>query len=207
MDLDSVRKAYARWSHLYDWVFGPAFGRARRRAIEMLELTPGDRVLEVGVGTGLSLPAFPEGVTVMGIDISRPMLCRAVDRARRTGSSLVEGDAARLPWPDDCFDAALASYVVSAAPEPTRMLREIARVCRPGAPVVLLNHVVSDSPPVAALERLVAPVTRKLLGFHADFRMEPVLVGTPLRVVEGERVPPLGYWKALRCEIVGREAA
>ena len=86
------------------------------------------------------------------------------------------------------------------------MLREITRVCRGDAPVVLLNHVASDSPPLAAVERLLTPVTRRLLGFHADFRMEPVLADAPLRVVEEERVPPLGYWKALRCEIVDGEA-
>lgn len=207
MDLESVRKAYARWSHCYDWVFGPAFDRARRRAIEMLELEPGDRVLEVGVGTGLSLPAFPGDVTVMGIDISRPMLKRAADRATRSGSKLVEGDAARLPWTDDCFDAALASYVLSAVPEPGRMLQELVRVCRPEAEVVLLNHFASDSRPVAALERLLAPLTRRLLGFHADFRLEPLLAGAPLRLVGGESVPPLGYWKALRCEIVEETGA
>lgn len=204
MDLQKVQKAYSRWSKVYDVVFGPAFSVARRRGIGMLDLAPGNRVLEVGVGTGLSIPQFPTGVEVVGIDISRPMLRRARGRARRREALLVLGDAGRLPFPDSCFDAVFAPYVVSAVPDPLAMLREMARVARPGASVVLLNHFASRNPVLNAVEKAVTRTTSALLGFHASLPIGPLLHEAGLDVQVAERVPPFGYWKALR--VVERQA-
>lgn len=198
MDLEKVQKAYSRWSKVYDVVFGPAFAAARRHGIGMLDLAPGDRVLEVGVGTGLSIPMFPAGVEIVGIDISRAMLRRARGRARRRGARLLLADAGRLPFEDSCFDAVFAPYVVSAVPDPVAMLREVARVARPSASVVLLNHFASRNPVVNAVEKAVTRTTSALLGFHADFPIAPVLVQAGLDVQLSERLPPFGYWKALR---------
>lgn len=197
MDLDSVQKAYARWSKFYDLVFGPAFISARRKAIGMLDLGPGDRVLEVGVGTGLSFPYFPDHVRVVGIDISREMLRRARPRARDTASAVLLGDVAHLPFRSDSFDAIFAPYVVSAVPDPVAMLREVGRVGKEGARVVLVNHFVSGNPILARLERAISPTTSRLAGFHADFDVAPVLAKAGFQVKAGRSVPPLRYWKAL----------
>jgi phosphatidylethanolamine/phosphatidyl-N-methylethanolamine N-methyltransferase len=198
MDLHSVQKAYSRWSHVYDVVFGPAFRAARRRAIGMLELGPGDRVLEVGVGTGLSFPFFPPDCRVIGVDISREMLARARDRAHGAGGGLIEGDVGHLPFAADVFDAVLAPFVVSAVPDPVAMLRQINRVTRPDARVVLLNHFASSNPVVNAVERAITKTTARSLGFHADFDVEPVLARAGWEVTSVQKVPPLGYWTALR---------
>ncbi len=206
MDVESVRKAYSRWAHVYDLVFGRPFRRARREAIEMLAVGSGQRVLEVGVGTGLSLPEFPPHCSVFGVDISRPMLRRARPRAAAPGRGLVEADAGRLPFRDATFDAAFAPYVVSAVPDPAGMLREIVRVTRQGGPIVLLNHFVSEHPVVRSLERTVTRLTRRLLGFHADFDVDPVLHALGLAVVESRPVPPLRYWRALRLESLRSDA-
>jgi phosphatidylethanolamine/phosphatidyl-N-methylethanolamine N-methyltransferase len=198
MDLHSVQKAYSRWSHFYDLVFGPAFRAARRRAIRMLELDAGDRVLEVGVGTGLSFPFFPPDCRVIGVDISREMLSRARDRAHGAGGGLVEGDVGDLPFRDGVFDAVLAPFVVSAVPDPVAMMHQINRVTRPDARVVLLNHFASPNPVVNAVERAITKTTARALGFHADFDVEPVLQRAGWAVTSVQKVPPLGYWTALR---------
>ncbi|MFQ5742345.1 MAG: class I SAM-dependent methyltransferase, partial [Acidobacteriota bacterium] len=119
LDVSTVQKAYSRWAGVYDLIFGRVFNRARRRAIGLMQLGSGARVLEVGVGTGLSLSFFPESCWVAGVDLSRPMLQQAASRIGREelGSRvLIEGDGARLPFANGVFDAALAPFVVSAAP-------------------------------------------------------------------------------------------
>ena len=197
MDLDDVQKAYSRWSRVYDMVFGPTFATARRRAVAMLELQEGERVLEVGVGTGLSFPEFPLSCSAYGIDISRPMLKRAKARARRPGTGIAEADACQLPFGNDAFDAALIPYVLSAVPDPIGLLQEAVRVVRPDGSIVLLNHFMSDNKMLAACERLVTKTTTRLLGFHADLAVDPALEAVGLRVVASRRVPPLRYWQAL----------
>ena len=200
MDLDTVRRAYSRWSRVYDLAFGPGMRQARRRGISMLGLERAARVLEVGVGTGLSLPLFPPDTHVYGVDISRAMLARARGRAADPGRALIEGDVAHLPFRDGSFDGVLASYVVSAVPDPVAMLREVRRVAKPGARIVLLNHFASEHPLLAAVERAITPTTSRVLGFHADFDVSPLLLEVGLEVGEMERVPPFGYWRALRVE-------
>lgn len=201
MDAERIQEAYSRWAGVYDWVFGTAFTRARRRAVELLALEPGHAALEVGVGTGLTLPLFPPGCRVAGVDFSRPMLDRARPRAAAAAAAtfLVEGDGGRLPFADDTFDAAVAPYVVSAAPEPVRLLRELARVCRPGAPLVILNHFSHRPRWLAAVERLLEPLTSRLLGFHAHFPLAPLFREAEMEVVHVERVPPLRYWHIVCC--------
>ncbi len=200
MDLDTVRRAYSRWARVYDLAFGPVMRQARRRGIAMLRLEHSARVLEVGVGTGLTLPLFPPDTHVYGVDISRAMLARARGRAADPGRALIEGDVAHLPFRDGFFDGVLASYVVTAVPDPVAMLREIRRVAKPGARIVLLNHFASEHPLLAAIERAITPATSRVLGFHASFDVWPLLREVGLEVGETERVPPFGYCRALRVE-------
>jgi phosphatidylethanolamine/phosphatidyl-N-methylethanolamine N-methyltransferase len=202
MDASSVQEAYVRWAKVYDWVFGPAFTRARRRAIELLRLKAGDRVIEVGVGTGLSLPLFPSNCRVVGADFSRAMLERAATRVDLGGNEramLVEGDAGRLPFPDNSFDAALAPYVVSAAPDPIAVLHEMERVCRPGGKLVILNHFSSSSRGVAGIEQALSGITSKVLGFHAEFPLEPLFDRAEMVVEHCEKAPPLRFWRIVCC--------
>jgi len=166
----------------------------------MLQLHSAACVLEVGVGTGLSLPFFPPETRVYGVDISREMLARARARAADPGRELIEGDVAHLPFRDASFDGVLAPYVVSAVPDPVAMLREVRRVVKPGGRIVLLNHFASEHPIVAAVERAITPATTKVLGFHADFDVSPLLREVGLEIGESEKVPPFGYWRALRVE-------
>lgn len=201
MDAATVQAAYSRWSKVYDATFGALLSGARRRAWETLDPQPGEHVLEVGVGTGLSIPLVPEDCRFTGVDFSRPMLDRAGRRARSAKHScpvaLVEADGAHLPFPDRTFDAAIAPFVVSAAPHPVALMHDMLRVCRPGSRLVVLNHFTPRNALAARIERGLSAVTAKLLGFHADFPLEPLFERAHVDIDDIRSVTPLGSWYAV----------
>ncbi len=208
MDATAVQAVYSRWARVYDWVFGLLFGDARRRAFQRMELKRGNRAIEVGVGTGLSLTSLPEGCHLVGVDFSRPMLERALIRWRadsvdRTGV-LVEGDGACLPFPDKTFDAALAAFVVSAAPDAVALLEDMHRVCRPGARMVVVNHFSPNKPRLARLWSSVSTVTSRLLGFHAEFQLEPLFQKAGIEIDQIERATFCGGWRVVT--VIRRES-
>jgi phosphatidylethanolamine/phosphatidyl-N-methylethanolamine N-methyltransferase len=174
---------------------------ARRRAWAILDVAPGDRVIEVGVGTGLSLSLAPRGCRFTGVDFSRAMLDKARARLDRMqtecGAALVEADGTRLPFPDAVFDAAIAPFVVSAAPRPVALLHDMIRVCRPGARLLVLNHFTPRSRLLAGVEHTVSAVTSRLLGFRADFPLEPLFERAAIDVDDIQRVTSLGSWYAV----------
>ena len=133
MQIEAVKTAYRRYARIYDMVFGAVLQPGRRAVLETLKLKPGDRVLEVGVGTGLSLPLYPRDVRITGIDVSNEMLERARARVARAGlknvDALVEMDAEDMTFPDASFDKVVAMYVVSVVPNPAKLLEELHRVC------------------------------------------------------------------------------
>jgi phosphatidylethanolamine/phosphatidyl-N-methylethanolamine N-methyltransferase len=201
MDIDVIQRVYRRYAQGYDFYFGALLQPGRKAIIEKMHCRPDDRILEVGVGTGLSLPLYPPGVRVTGIDISREMLARA--HARKTRLHLDQVTALRLmnaesmQFPDDSFDKVVAMYVVSVVPCPARLVSEMRRVCRPGGELFMVNHFRHANQVVGGLERLVAPLSR-LMGFHPDFSLENFLQETGLDVAERIPVNVLGYWTLLR---------
>src|SRR5437588_8959371 len=178
MQIESVKAAYRRYAAVYDAVFGPVLQAGRKAVVQALGLRPGDRVLEVGVGTGLSLPLYPRDVRITGIDVSREMLEKARRRVARRRlanvEALLEMDAERMSFADASFDKVVAMYVVSVVERPARLLEELHRVCRPDGEIFLVNHVRSDNRFVAAVEKGLARFSDKL-GFHPDFDL-PALV-------------------------------
>jgi len=198
MDAASVQAAYSRWAKTYDWTFGRLFTRARRRAIQIMDLQAGQVGIEVGVGTGLSLLEFVPGCRVVGVDFSRPMLERAAARQRagevECAASLIEGDGTCLPFADCTFDAALAPFVVSATPDPVALLQDMLRVCRPGARLVVLNHFSARNPLLAKLERGASVITSRVLGFHAEFPLEPLFERAEIDIEQVHRATPVGTW-------------
>tara|TARA_B100000959_G_scaffold287299_1_gene370912 strand:- start:2337 stop:2972 length:636 start_codon:yes stop_codon:yes gene_type:complete len=201
MDAASVQKVYSRWARVYDWVFGLLFGNARRLAFQRMELKSGNYAIEVGVGTGLSLTSLPEGCHLVGVDFSRPMLERALMRWRADSvdrtAVLVEGDGACLPFPDKTFDAAFAAFVVSATPDAVALLEDMQRVCRPGARMVVVNHFSPNEPRLARLRSSFSNVTSRLLGFHAEFPLEPLFRKAGIEVDRIERATFCGGWRVV----------
>jgi phosphatidylethanolamine/phosphatidyl-N-methylethanolamine N-methyltransferase len=194
-----AERAYDSLARVYDAFFDWALAPGRRRAIARLQPATGERVLEVGVGTGLSLPLYPAGCRVTGIDISEPMLERARERAGASGRadvSLRIMDAHALQFDDRSFDAVIVPYVVSVVPDPPRVMAEVARVVRPGGRVVVVNHFRSDLGLVRAIERMATPASW-WLGFRLDLPLEAVTDVAGLTFVHQERVNLLGLWRVL----------
>jgi phosphatidylethanolamine/phosphatidyl-N-methylethanolamine N-methyltransferase len=197
MQIEAVKAAYRRYASVYDALFGPVLQPGRKAVLEALECRPGDRVLEVGVGTGLSLPLYPPFVRVTGVDLSREMLDRARTRVERRALSNVEGlhemDAQAMDFPDGSFDKVVAMYVVSVVQEPARLLAELHRVCKPNGEIFLVNHVRSSNPILGAVERGLARFSDQI-GFHPDFDLHSLVNGSA-RV---EHISNVFLWKVMR---------
>ncbi|MGR3761606.1 class I SAM-dependent methyltransferase [Roseobacteraceae bacterium NS-SX3] len=194
MELKNVESSYARWAPIYDKTFGAVTNTGRRRAAAYIN-SRGGAVLEVGVGTGLSLPHYAPHLQVTGIDFSEDMLKKAREKVEELGLSQVEAlrqmDARTLDFPDNSFDTVAAMHVLSVVPEPEQVMREIARVCKPGGKVVITNHFKREQGFLASIEKISAPFAN-VLGWHSDFEIETVLREDVLSVEERQALPPFG---------------
>jgi phosphatidylethanolamine/phosphatidyl-N-methylethanolamine N-methyltransferase len=200
MDLHDTIRTYRLFSGSYDLVFGPVFHPGRKDAVRIANDRPGQRILEVGVGTGLSLPHFRTDSRVTGIDVSAEMLAKAQRRAKHLAhvKDLRVMDAENLEFSDSSFDAVLALYVASVVPDPARFASEMRRVCIPGGTIVVVNHFTSENPIMRLLEKRLARVARHI-GFHADFPFDTFRCDSRLSIREVRPSNLFGYWKLLRC--------
>lgn len=199
MDLASIRSAYRRYARYYDRVFGPVFAPGRHVAMEMLNQKPGQRILEVGVGTGLSLPEYDPRTRVVGIDISPEMLDIARERAERECpegqvEDLLVMDAEELEFPDNSFDSIACMYVASVVPNPDRLISEMRRVCRPGGDILILNHFASRNPVLRGLEKGLRPLS-KLVGFRPDMDLDTLPDHEGFQRLAVHNTNLFGYWK------------
>lgn len=182
-------RVYSDLAHLYDSVFGRAFVDHEHEVIESLSFRPGQQILEVGVGTGISLDAYPPYVHVTGIDPSTDMLAHAIAKTRENEWGHIEirpGDALKLDFPDNYFDWVTSFHVMTVVPEPRRMMDEMVRVCKPGGRIVVVSHFASPKPWLYFLGTLVNPVT-KMLGWTTRLRSRDVLDGQKIQVERNER--------------------
>lgn len=200
MDLDAVTSSYRRWAPVYDATFGRITRMGRKRAVAEVNKGSG-RVLEVGVGTGLSLPDYAPHLEVTGIDYSDDMLAIARKRVAEQRLSHVadlrQMDARTLDFPDAHFDTVVAMYLVSVVPEPERVMAEIARVCKPGGQVIIVNHFAREKGLLAWIERAFAPLADKL-GWHPDFDRRRILGEPSLSVAEMKPISPVSLFTFLR---------
>ncbi len=200
----TIEKAYARWAPVYDLVFGKVFGRGRAVSIEAAERI-GGRILEVGVGTGISLPAYSRNNRIVGIDISAPMLRKAQERVAEFKLTNVDAlsvmDAARLALPDAAFDVVVAQYVITAVPNPEATLDEFARVVKPGGEIVLVNHIGAETGARAIFEACFAPIARRL-GWRPEFRFARLSNWAErhsgITLIENRPIAPLGHFSLIR---------
>lgn len=206
MQTAQVANAYGRWAPVYDVVFGPVFRQGRAQSIRAAERI-GGRILEVGVGTGISLPAYSRESRLYGIDISEPMLEKARGRVVRYGLDNVEAievmDAENLDFPDSSFDVVVAQYVVTAVPNPERALDEFARVVKPGGEIIINTRVGAEDGVRKTIEKTLMPITSKL-GWRTEFSFSRYVEWashTPsVKLVERRSLPPLGHFAMVRFE-------
>lgn len=177
MDEDDVREAYRRWAPVYDYTFGRVSTAGRRHAVELINGSTG-KVLEVGVGTGLSLPEYKPHLDITGIDLAPEMLQKARERVKAEGlknvSGLHEMDAGNLQFADNSFDTVVAMYVITVVPEPEKVMRELARVTKPGGQVLLVNHFSQEQGLRGWVERRMAPFADKI-GWRSVFDTSRVM--------------------------------
>ena len=204
MSTDGVSQAYGRWAPVYDLVFGPVFKKGRSEAVIAAEKI-GGRILEVGVGTGISLPEYSRSSRLVGIDISDPMLDKARERVRKLKLHNVEdirvGDAEALEYEDESFDVVVAQYVITSVPNPEQALNEFARVCRVGGEIVITTRVGAETGVRDKIERALMPITSRL-GFRTEFpfsRYTDWAAGRDdIELVERRELPPLGHFSLVR---------
>jgi phosphatidylethanolamine/phosphatidyl-N-methylethanolamine N-methyltransferase len=204
----SVARAYALWAPVYDFVFGAVFERGRLASIAAAEQAcgpNGGRILEVGVGTGISLPDYARRNKIVGVDLSEPMLRKAHERVAALRLSNVEAlsvmDAARMALPDSSFDVVVAQFVITAVPHPEETLDEFARVVKPGGEIILVNHIGAESGPRRIFEICFAPLAQ-LLGWRPGFRFGRLTEWATrhggVRLIERRPMPPMGHFALIR---------
>ena len=204
MDLQAVHKSYARWAPIYDLTFGALTNSGRRRGAALANANGGS-LLEVGVGTGMSLRHYGPSLRVTGIDASPAMLEKAREKVQAGGyahvAALAEMDARAMDFGDDSFDHVAALHIMSVVPDPDRVLAEMARVCKPGGYVYIVNHFASDTGFLSVVEKATAPLDH-LLGWHSDFQRSVVTTSPRLHLVRDENLPPLGLMTLLKFQKV-----
>ncbi|MEL6374762.1 MAG: class I SAM-dependent methyltransferase [Pseudomonadota bacterium] len=196
-----VLNAYRRWAPVYDNTFGRLVKEARLAAVDHINGRDGS-VLEVGVGTGLSLPAYRDALEIVGIDLSPEMLTKARSRVDRLGlsnvSALHQMDASDLSaFEDGAFDTVVGMFVITVVPNPTAVMHELARVCAPGGEVLLVNHFSQTNGARGWIERRMAPFADKL-GWHPVFDLSNVTVSAALELMETRPLNPLGLFTLVR---------
>lgn len=197
LNADAVKLAYRRWAKVYDLVFGSVSSFGRRCAVDAVNHLPGNKILEVGVGTGLALPAYHKDKRITGIDLSADMLDKARKRVINENldnvDALLEMDAEATSFETGEFDIAVGMFVASVVPNPDRLFRELQRIVKPGGHILFVNHFIADKGMRYHVERIMAPASRAL-GWHPDFAIGSLLPRETLEKATIRPVSPFGLF-------------
>jgi phosphatidylethanolamine/phosphatidyl-N-methylethanolamine N-methyltransferase len=199
LDEESLKKAYRRWAPIYDKTFGKIAEAGIKDTAQRANAFQG-RLLEVGVGTGLALPLYDPRLSVTGVDLSADMLSKARERVEKSALAHVEAlhemDATALDFEDSGFDLAVCMYVMTVVPDPAQVMRELARVVKPGGTVLVCNHFSVEKGLRAAIEKRLAGFA-DILGWRPEFPLETLLVSDELELVAKTPVRPFGFFTLL----------
>ncbi|TVP97128.1 MAG: methyltransferase domain-containing protein [Planctomycetaceae bacterium] len=185
-------RLYREFAPAYDAVWPMLAKRRILTAIRSLKLKPGDRVLEVGIGTGMSLLAYPREIELTGVDLSESMLAQAqkqINDGRMTNFHVLPMNAEELKFPDASFDVVTSFHVISVVSDPRRMMLEMLRVCKPGGRILLINHFRSNNPWIARMVDSAGAVTRRL-GWRTDLSLQEIVAEMPLKVERRYKTSP-----------------
>lgn len=193
------KKIYEFYSPFYDLLFGWIEEPRLRKGIEALGIEKGDRVLDIGIGTGIALPLYPRDCKLIGIDFSPGMLEQARRKVRRLkldNVELLQGDALNLQFADNSFDRIFSSLVISVVADPVRMVREILRVAKPGAKIVIVNHFRAGQGFMRSFEGAMTPVTQRL-GWRSDLSLDELVEATGLELLDTFQVSRRDLWRVV----------
>ena len=200
LDERAVLDAYSRWAPIYDWVFGRVFDAGRKLAVAIINQRQGN-LLEVGVGTGITLPRYAPHLRVTGIDLSPDMLAmarrRVAERRIATVEALIEMDATRLAFADGTFETVAVMYTITVVPHPDPVMAEVERVTAPGGEAIFVSHFASESGWRKAIEEVLTPFTKKL-GWRPDFPIERILGRPGFELIEKKRLGLFGIFTVAR---------
>jgi phosphatidylethanolamine/phosphatidyl-N-methylethanolamine N-methyltransferase len=197
MTEEATSPLYDLWAKFYDYTFGALVRNRQTRALQQLRPSAGDTVLDIGVGTGMTLKHYRKDITVVGMDLSAGMLAKARKKIQRDGMHhcvLVQGDAMAPPFADHSFDHVMITHVVSVVSDPQKLMRWAQRMVKPGGRVVVLNHFLSTNPFLAWWEKILNPIFVKI-GWHSDLALEDCLKGTDLTVQYNFKMHYLDLWQ------------
>ncbi|MFO0795553.1 MAG: class I SAM-dependent methyltransferase [Candidatus Brocadiaceae bacterium] len=199
---EHIKRVYSLYAWIYDAFFGKIFEHGRYVAFRMMEIKPHESILEVGVGTGLSLPLYPRTSRVVGIDVSQDMLDKAEakkDHYKLSNVELYNMDATSMVFADNTFDKVFASHVITVVPEPLKVLNEIKRVCKRNGEIFILNYTGCNNPIISRFEKFISPLRDKLgLGKHVD--LDELLKSAHLSIESERRVNFLEMCRLVRCK-------
>lgn len=199
---EHIKKVYSFYSWIYDAFFGKIFEHGRYSALHMMNVKPNETILEVGVGTGLSLPLYPKGARVVGVDISQEMLGKAEMKKQYyqlSHVSLCNMDASSMAFLDNTFDKVIASHVITVVPDPLRTLKEIKRVCKKDGEIFILNYTGCNNKLISRFEKFISPFRDKVgLGKHID--LDELLRDAHLSILCEQQVNFLGVCRLIKCK-------
>ncbi|MBI5892217.1 MAG: methyltransferase domain-containing protein [Deltaproteobacteria bacterium] len=199
METEAIKKIYAGYSNAYDAIFKRFFFPRIKHAIATMDIKDGERVLDVGVGTGLSLPLFPKYCSVVGIDISSAMLKEAREKIKELHLNhieLMEMDAMNLEFPDNTFDKVFISHVVSVVPDPFKTISEVKRVCKKNGRIVIVNHFKSNNKMVGSVVKMLNPITKKI-GWRTDLSLNDFIKKSNLHVEKKYKLKKIDLWHVI----------
>lgn len=199
MHSEDIKRIYSNYSNFYDLIFKQFFLPRQKYVINQMGIRPDDKILDVGVGTGLSLPIYPKFCKVTGIDLSEKMLNKAHKKVRKydlRNITLKQMDAMELQFEDNTFDQVIASFVISVVPDPIRVISEMKRVCKNNCNLILINHFQSNNKFMAKIEDLVNPICRKI-GWRTDIDLDNLIVESNLQVNSRYKMKKFDLWKVV----------
>lgn len=199
MHSEDIKRIYSNYSNFYDLIFKQFFLPRQKYVINQMGIRPDDKILDVGVGTGLSLPIYPKFCKVTGIDLSEKMLSKAHKKVRKynlRNITLKQMDAMELQFEDNTFDQVIASFVISVVPDPVRVISEMKRVCKNNCNLILINHFQSNNKFMAKIEDLVNPICRKI-GWRTDVDLDSLIVESNLQVNSRYKMNKFDLWKVV----------